>query len=605
MKRHLNVLTRLQGAGVLPFADELLPFAERATYEALEALSPTRCAGCERSGALICQDCLASLALIDPCHSCIRCGAPFGDLLCTECSVEGASSAMAEALDRCLACAVYAHPLPRIIRAYKDAGERRLAPYLAELLYDTVLHAQAAAPDRYGGVLSGVDAVVFVPATAAAFRRRGFDHMEAIAHSRRSRMCAAAACCSSTMSLPRVRLWQRPRRSSSVPAPRQSMVSLSHAFGRGGFVAVKIARRIEPTSEQLAASVILTGASALRMMRAERRQMGYISWRDLDPDEEHSVLYASSPSAEDIYLPDLVRIGAVSGEVQEDLCLLVGSAKQRRRMPGASWSVCSVGLPVGSILEVEPGVYSLSPEALCVAVARELGCIQAFALAQELCSKISLSDRGQYLPPYTSPVVNKLAKDKDQPPDVGYFEVEPVLTPDRLADYLAACKGSAAKQLRRLCPYLSENLRSPMECIMLAMFSLPFSYGGFACGPFKTDRKIEFNDRAQAISGMPYAVCDAYQEAARFDLEYNGEQGHSSRGGRIHDEKRNTGLASMGIEVATVNNEMLCDMEALEALAWRIYQRMGKRYRNRVDACRKKQEALFNTLRACFGLKPA
>lgn len=89
-------------------------------------------------------------------------------------------------------------------------------------------------------------------------------------------------------------------------------------------MAVKIARRIEPTSEQLAASVILTGASALRMMRAERRQMGYISWRDLDPDEERRVLHASSPSAEDIYLPDLVRIGAVSGEVQEDLCLLVG-----------------------------------------------------------------------------------------------------------------------------------------------------------------------------------------------------------------------------------------------------------------------------------------
>ena len=167
MKRHLNVLGCLQGAGILPFADELLPFAERAAHEALEALSPTRCAGCERSGAL----------------SCTRCGAPFGDLLCTECSVVGASSAMAEALDRCLACAVYTHPLPRIIKAYKDAGERRLAPYLAELLYDTALHAQVVAPERLGGVLSGADAVVFVPATAAAFRRRGFDHMEAIARS--------------------------------------------------------------------------------------------------------------------------------------------------------------------------------------------------------------------------------------------------------------------------------------------------------------------------------------------------------------------------------------------------------------------------------------
>ena len=317
-----------------------------------------------------------------------------------------------------------------------------------------------------------------------------------------------------------------------------------------------------PTREQLKASVILTGASALRMMRAERRQMGFIGWKDLDPDEECRVLRTSSPSAKDIYLPDLVRIGAKSGEVQEGLCLLVGSAAQRRRMPGVSWSVCS-GLPAGSILEVEPGVYSLSPEALCVAVAREVGCVQAFALAQELCSKISLSDRGKFLPPYTSPVANKLAKDKDQPADVGYFEVEPVLTPGRLEKYLSGCQGSAAKRLLRLCPYLSENLRSPMECIMLAMFSLPFSCGGFACGPFKTDYKIEFDDRAQAIS------------------------------------------ITMGIEVATVNNEMLCDIEAMEALAWRIHQRMRKRYRNRVDARRKKQEALLNTLRACFGLKPA
>ena len=40
-----------------------------------------------------------------------------------------------------------------------------------------------------------------------------------------------------------------------------------------------------------------TGASALRMMRAERRQMGYIGWKDLEPEEERRVLRTSSPSA--------------------------------------------------------------------------------------------------------------------------------------------------------------------------------------------------------------------------------------------------------------------------------------------------------------------
>lgn len=153
--------------------------------QALEILSPTRCAGCERPGSIICDRCLAALQLIDPCHSCLACGAPFGDLLCTECACERlhdeASCADEPAtLDRCLAMAGFADPLPRIIRAYKDAGERRMAPLLADLLVDTAFHAEEVAGGRYGGIVSGADAVVFVPATRAAFRRRGFDHMESI-----------------------------------------------------------------------------------------------------------------------------------------------------------------------------------------------------------------------------------------------------------------------------------------------------------------------------------------------------------------------------------------------------------------------------------------
>lgn len=74
-------------------------------------------------------------------------------------------------------------------------------------------------------------------------------------------------------------------------------------------MAIKIGQRGKPASEQLAASVILTGASALRMMRAERRQMGYISWKDLNPDEERRVLRASSPSTEESIFPIWCGLG--------------------------------------------------------------------------------------------------------------------------------------------------------------------------------------------------------------------------------------------------------------------------------------------------------
>ena len=83
-----------------------------------ELLSPTRCASCERPGELICEKCRDAMVTIDPTQACVRCGAPFGSLLCTEC--EGIDLAH----DRCLAATVFEGPPSRIVRAYKDGGEQ-------------------------------------------------------------------------------------------------------------------------------------------------------------------------------------------------------------------------------------------------------------------------------------------------------------------------------------------------------------------------------------------------------------------------------------------------------------------------------------------------
>lgn len=141
----------------------------------LELISPTRCASCERPGELICHRCLEATEFIDPADACARCGAPFGRLLCTECQ------GRPPALDRCVATAVFDGPPARIVRAYKDAGERRLARPIAELMARAARHAEERDPARYAGFVSQADAVVFVPATASAYRRRGFDHMELVA----------------------------------------------------------------------------------------------------------------------------------------------------------------------------------------------------------------------------------------------------------------------------------------------------------------------------------------------------------------------------------------------------------------------------------------
>ena len=213
-----------RGGAVAHVAPTIRGAVARAAGSALELLSPTRCCGCERLGPLVCDRCLAELALIDPAHACLRCGAPYGDIVCTECAGDGATGGArldgagagpvgaGAAVSRCLAMATYEGPLPRIIRAYKDAGELRLARPLAEMagvpLDDALLKhgardqraygragRRAAAQGLYEAVhgMEGarvllVDDVVTTGATlaasAAALRRAGAAQVDALALAR-------------------------------------------------------------------------------------------------------------------------------------------------------------------------------------------------------------------------------------------------------------------------------------------------------------------------------------------------------------------------------------------------------------------------------------
>jgi len=130
----------------------------------LDLVAPTRCAGCELPGAVLCARCRVAAASIDARWSCPRCGAPFGYLTCTECWDREL------AFSGAIALGTLERPLSRCITLYKDAGERRLAHEFGALL------AEAVAPWQGWG-----EAVVAVPASAAAIRRRGFDHAADVA----------------------------------------------------------------------------------------------------------------------------------------------------------------------------------------------------------------------------------------------------------------------------------------------------------------------------------------------------------------------------------------------------------------------------------------
>ena len=126
--------------------------------EALELVAPTRCVGCDEPGALLCDECLAALPWVRQELACPNCGAPHGGLTCTECSEPWETRA-------CVCALGFLGPVRRLVPAMKDYHELRLAPVMAAAMLCALEEAS----------------VCFVPDTAAAFARRGFDHMELVA----------------------------------------------------------------------------------------------------------------------------------------------------------------------------------------------------------------------------------------------------------------------------------------------------------------------------------------------------------------------------------------------------------------------------------------
>ena len=140
-----------------------------AASEALaETLWPTRCAVCDTPGEVLCEDCRQSLPYLDWWRACPRCGAPLGRVQCTECN-----AVMMEARGReeppfagCASATLFEDAPARIVRTWKDAGERRLAPVMAQIMARVV-------PPAW---LKSEPVVVPIPASSRAMRSRGFDH---------------------------------------------------------------------------------------------------------------------------------------------------------------------------------------------------------------------------------------------------------------------------------------------------------------------------------------------------------------------------------------------------------------------------------------------
>ncbi len=145
-------------------------------FEAFSELAwPTRCVACEMPGELLCDECRARLPWIAQRWACPVCGTPFGWLTCTGCKGEWESRA-------CVCALGFDQIASQMVACLKDRDERRLAGVNAAAMATALDEASAweASDGRARFDAGDVDALCFVPATAEAYARRGFDHMELV-----------------------------------------------------------------------------------------------------------------------------------------------------------------------------------------------------------------------------------------------------------------------------------------------------------------------------------------------------------------------------------------------------------------------------------------
>jgi competence protein ComFC len=129
----------------------------------LDILLPVRCAACDAVGDAFCAGCRDRLIRLAP-PLCLRCGSPgaWPVRRCAECAGRRLAFASARA------AIVYDEPARRLVHAWKERGQRRLARQAAELVVETLARPSVAA-------------LTFVPADGERTLERGYRPAEALA----------------------------------------------------------------------------------------------------------------------------------------------------------------------------------------------------------------------------------------------------------------------------------------------------------------------------------------------------------------------------------------------------------------------------------------
>lgn len=275
-------------------------------------------------------------------------------------------------------------------------------------------------------------------------------------------------------------------------------------------------------------------------------------------------------------LPDIDLAGArIEATADRPLHILVASPTGRIRSRRLRCHVWSTELPEGSLYQLTDEILIASPRFCLQQMAAGSSPARGAAVGMEICGGYARSPRAKS----------------------GFHNRPPLAKLDDLVAHFADNHGYGARRAREALAYVIEGSRSPMETVVVLLFTLPVELGGCGLPMPSLNCRIDIPPSLQIALGKPYLTVDLCWPEWGIILEYDSYLWHRTKAKIDEDNTRNEGPRDLGWMVRSVAAGMLANDLMLDELVRKVMAKAGRQVPDG-EEYRLRQRALVRELLA-------
>lgn len=234
--------------------------------------------------------------------------------------------------------------------------------------------------------------------------------------------------------------------------------------------------------------------------------------------------------------------------------VLVFSRKALRQVRDTCFHLFSTRVSSNLFYRLEKDVYVVSPELCFLQLASVLSLPLLIKVGCQLCSQFSFYDKDIY---FRLPLTDRKTLAK---------------TVNRLHHF------RGAQLANKALPYIFDNGASNREIALAMLLYLPKALGGFGLPKPQLNVRVNIPTHSKHLFTHQYYVCDLYWANHAVAVEYDSDQFHTGADRIANDAAKRNALSLLGLEVYTLTNAQLKDLDEMERFARLLAKKFGIRF---------------------------